>query len=295
MIDDLTTKDYRLPFIVCGIDKQKQRHIIRDNGFSVYQLTLVTKGKGIYVDENGEKHNLERGTIYIFAPDVKHEYYGITDDFSTYWVNFDGVGVKGVMEYIGIENSCIYNIGGEFEYSKLYLTLEDIYKAYWYTRSSKNVEAGSNVASELDYNKYKETEIRASMIMYSLLGEVGIMVNRLKYGHNAGSGGEIAPVLAMIQQKYMENIGVTDMAECIGVSLNKIASLFKKYYGITPNQFLINTRLNYAEMFLRKMDTATIKQIAEMVGFSNSGYFIKVFKSKFGVTPESYRDMYLGK
>lgn len=121
------------------------------------------------------------------------------------------------------------------------------------------------------------------------------MVNRLKYGHNAGSGGEIAPVLAMIQQKYMENIGVTDMAECIGVSLNKIASLFKKYYGITPNQFLINTRLNYAEMFLRKMDTATIKQIAEMVGFSNSGYFIKVFKSKFGVTPESYRDMYLGK
>ena len=65
MIDDLTTKDYRLPFIVCGIDKQKQRHIIRDNGFSVYQLTLVTKGKGICVDENGEKHNLERG-LYIY-------------------------------------------------------------------------------------------------------------------------------------------------------------------------------------------------------------------------------------
>ena len=58
---------------------------------------------------------------------------------------------------------------------------------------------------------------------------------------------------------------------------------------------MINTRLNYAEMYLRKMDTATIKQIAEMVGFSNSGYFIKVFKSKFGVTPETYRDMHLGK
>lgn len=293
MVNEFETRNYRLPLIVCGIEKKFQRAIARPEGFAVYQVTLVTKGEGVYIDEAGEKHKLTRGTIFIFAPGVPHEYYGITDDFTTYWINFDGIGVKGIMEYIGVCGSCVYYSDDEFQYSKLYLMMEDIYKAYWHSRSGKNVEIMDGIAAELDYNKYKESEMFSSMTAYNLLGEIGIIMNHEKINSNLESSGEIAPVLAMIQKHYMENIGVSDMAECIGVSINKIAALFKKSYGITPNQFLINTRLNYAEMFLRKMDTATIKQISEMVGFSNSGYFIKVFKSKFGITPETYREMYI--
>ena len=75
-------------------------------------------------------------------------------------------------------------------------------------------------------------------------------------------------------------------------SLTNFQEAFKKSYGITPSRFLVNTRLNFAEMFLRNEEYKTIKQISEMVGFSNSGYFIRVFKSKFGVTPEVYREIF---
>lgn len=281
-----------LPIAVRGIARKYQRHIVRSEGYSLYQVSLVTKGSGVYIDENKTKHRLDRGSVFMFCPYVPHEYYGTTDDFENYWMNVDGNGIKEMFEYIGVEKSCVYVIENEYDFNKTKLMFDDVHRAYWDARSDENTTIKNGISAELDYNKYIESDMIASTSAYSLLGNIGILLNRAKYGPAKEKAGELAPVLEMIQRRYMENIGVTDMAEQIGVSVNKIASLFKKSYGITPSRFLMNTRLNFAEMFLRRMEYKTVKQISEMVGFSNSGYFIRVFKSKFGVTPETYREMY---
>ncbi len=281
-----------LPIAVRGVAQKYQRHITRPEGYSLYQVTLVVRGNGVYIDEQKVSHCLERGSVFMFCKDVAHEYYGTGEDFETYWVNVDGIGAKEMFEYIGVENSCVYRIEDEYELNRIRILFDEVHQAYWAARSDKNTTINNGISAELDYNKYRESEIIASTAAYRLIGNVGILLNRAKYGPAKEKSGELAPVLEMIQRRYMENIGVTDMAEHIGVSINKIAAMFKKSYGITPSRFLINTRLNFAELFLRSMEYKTIKQISEMVGFSNSGYFIRVFKSKFGVTPEVYREMY---
>lgn len=285
-------KGVGLPVAVRGIARKYQRHIVRNNGYSLYQITLVTNGSGIYIDENKIQYKLERGSVFLFCPNVPHEYYGTTDDFETYWAVLDGNGIKEMFEYIGVDKSCVYSIENEYDLNRIKLMFDDVHRAYWDARSDENTTINNGISAELDYNRYIESDIIASTSLYVLLGNLGILLNRSKYGPAKEKAGELAPVLEMIQRRYMENIGVTDMAEQIGVSVNKIASMFKKSYGITPSRFLMNTRLNFAEMFLRRMKYKTIKQISEMVGFSNSGYFIRVFKSKFGVTPEAYRELY---
>ena len=283
---------YVLPIAVRGIAHKLQRHISRPEGYSIYQITLVTSGEGIYIDENGTSHELKRGSVFMFCPDFPHEYYGTTGDFTTYWVNVDGNGIKEMFEYIGVISSYVFDINDEYVINKITLMFDEVNDAYWNSRSDENVKLNNGISAELDYNKYRESEMIASTAAYSLLGNVGVILNRCKYDTSKDRAGELTPVLEMIQKRYMENIGVSDMAEYIGVSVNKIAAMFKKSYGTTPSRFLVNTRLNFAELFLRKMEHKTIKQISEMVGFSNSGYFIRVFKSKFGVTPEVYREMF---
>lgn len=286
--------DSVLPIAVRGSSNKLQRHIKRSEGHSLYQITLITDGEGVYIDEGKNKYSLKRGSVFMFRPNIAHEYYGTTDNFASYWINIDGSGIGEMFDYIGVTASSVYDIKDEYEYNKIKLIFDEVNREYWAMRSDENTEINNGVAAGMDYNKYRESELKASMAAYNLLGNTAILLNRQRYGNPKLNKGELAPVLEMIQKRYMENIGVSDMAEYIGVSINKIASMFKKSYGITPSRFLVNTRLNFAEMFLRNMEYKTIKQISEMVGFSNSGYFIRVFKSKFGVTPEVYREMYTG-
>lgn len=281
-----------LPIIVRGIDHKLQRHIIRPSGHKLYQITLVTSGCGIYKNENKVSKILKRGTVFMFRSFVPHEYYGTTDDFKTYWINIDGSAVEGLFNYINAGTSCVFDTDNEYEYNRLELIFNDIYKAYWESRLDENLKINNNIAQKLNYNQYKESEMKASASAYSLIENISAVFNRKKYVASKNTNSEIVPVLEMIQTKYMDNIGVSDMADLVGISVNKLAALFKKNYGITPSRYLMNTRLNFAEMFLRKKTDKTVKEISQMVGFNNSGYFIRVFKSRFGVTPEIYREMY---
>lgn len=287
--------DSVLPIAVLGSSNKLQRHIKRNEGHTLYQITLITDGEGVYINENGNEFPLKRGSVFMFRPNVAHEYYGTTENFASYWISIDGIGIGRMFDYIGVESSSVYDIHDEYEYNKIKLIFDEVNREYWAMRSDENTEINNGINAGMDYNKYRESELKASIAAYNLLGSTAILLNRQRYGNPKLNKGELAPVLEMIQKRYMENIGVSDMADYIGVSINKIAAMFKKSYGITPSRFLINTRLNFAEMFLRNMEYKTIKQISEMVGFNNSGYFIRVFKSKFGVTPEVYREMYTGK
>jgi len=67
--------------------------------------------------------------------------------------------------------------------------------------------------------------------------------------------------------------------------------LFKAFYGMPPNQYLISLRLNEAKKLLEN-DIAPINKIAEMLGFSNKCYFSRLFKEKTGFSPNEYRDFF---
>ena len=63
---------------------------------------------------------------------------------------------------------------------------------------------------------------------------------------------------------------------------------FKQTYGITPNQFIINKRLEKA-MHLLESTNLPIKDIAVSTGFANSYYFSRTFRMKTTITPSEYR------
>ena len=63
---------------------------------------------------------------------------------------------------------------------------------------------------------------------------------------------------------------------------------FKKYIGITINEYIITTRIQRSKELL-KYTAMSVEEVAEAVGISNATHFINLFKAREQTTPLSYR------
>jgi AraC-like DNA-binding protein len=59
--------------------------------------------------------------------------------------------------------------------------------------------------------------------------------------------------------------------------------------GMTPHEFILNTKLKCAARLLREQPDSQITEIAYKLGFSSLRYFSHCFKSQFGVTPNEFK------
>nr|WP_244092470.1 helix-turn-helix transcriptional regulator [Blautia obeum] len=64
--------------------------------------------------------------------------------------------------------------------------------------------------------------------------------------------------------------------------------MFKAEYNITPSRYVGELRLNMAKNLMQNNPELRVKDVAELVGFTDYFYFSRVFKSHEGVTPSQY-------
>ena len=98
----------------------------------------------------------------------------------------------------------------------------------------------------------------------------------------------IHKVTAYISQHYAEKIDIGDLASLIHLDKYYFIKYFKKKTGMTPQQFLIQTRIREAKALLESVDLP-VKEIGYMVGYANTTYFISSFTKIEGVSPSQYR------
>lgn len=100
----------------------------------------------------------------------------------------------------------------------------------------------------------------------------------------------IETVRKYIDQHIAEELSVEKMAEMVYISQNHLTRSFKKKYGKTVIDYIIDQRLALAEDMLRRTNK-TVTMIANDVGYFDYVYFSKLFKRKYGMTPREYRMM----
>ena len=84
-------------------------------------------------------------------------------------------------------------------------------------------------------------------------------------------------------------ISVADLAKKMSVSETYFRRLFKKLYVLSPSQYIINLRLEYAsQLLLSKF--YKVSEVAEKSGFQDEKYFSRIFKQKYGMPPRSYAE-----
>ena len=94
-----------------------------------------------------------------------------------------------------------------------------------------------------------------------------------------------------VDKHYKEDISVADIAKLCLVSYSHFSRMFKQAMGRSFTEYLNHYRIGKAERLL----TSTQKSVTEIAcesGFSDPGYFIKVFKSQKGMSPKKFKKLY---
>ena len=96
---------------------------------------------------------------------------------------------------------------------------------------------------------------------------------------------------AYVDAHYAENISASSTAEHCNVSYSYFSRMFKKNMGRSFTEYLNQFRITKAEELLTSTDKS-ITEIALDTGFSDAGYFIKVFKRQKGLSPRKFKKIY---
>lgn len=92
-------------------------------------------------------------------------------------------------------------------------------------------------------------------------------------------------MLEFIYENYANRVSLMEIASAANISKSEALRCFKVGADTSPVDYLIQFRLNKARELLVTTEFP-ITEIAAAAGFENVGYFDRIFKKAFGVTPK---------
>ena len=92
-----------------------------------------------------------------------------------------------------------------------------------------------------------------------------------------------------IDAHYQEDLKPGTLAEWAKISESKLRAIFSKELRTNFTNYLLDIRLEKAREMLKASDEFII-DIAMKVGFNDPKYFSKLFKKKFGLTPQEFKE-----
>lgn len=102
---------------------------------------------------------------------------------------------------------------------------------------------------------------------------------------------QMKKVLSLIQTKYMEEIGLEDIASILKMNEKYFCKFFKQMTNKTPIEYLNWYRIECACEKI-KSSSLSLTEIAYDCGFNDTSYFTKVFKKYNGMSPREYKKLY---
>lgn len=90
-----------------------------------------------------------------------------------------------------------------------------------------------------------------------------------------------------IDRNFDKALNLDELSGTAFTSKFHLLRLFKRYYGQTPMQYLIDKRLERSKELLSMGETITCTCFE--VGFESPSSFCSLFKAKFGQTPTAFQ------
>ncbi len=118
------------------------------------------------------------------------------------------------------------------------------------------------------------------------------LLRRLE-SRSSGSSLMLHKVRAYIDEHDTEDIGLDEIAEQTNYSKNYISSTFKKQMNQTVLEYIQERRMRAAEQLLTE-SSLKVFEVAQQVGYRDINYFIRLFKTHYGVTPQTFKKLQQG-
>ena len=265
-----------------------ERHPNRNN-FKFFVMIFMVRGT-LYIAEDDEKYTVSEGEMFILLPRHHHYSWKPMDEVTEYyWVHFDVTG----------------NFTQDREPEKLRSIIQ-VPSLHYYTPSvtmflkkHEKLDVQDKAVPLVEKIFKYSGGIKNEPSIYGFWQAQQLFIDLLQQIQMQQPSQSPETVLASQIQSYLrdhfdEKITNSLLANTFHVSANLVVSSMKSTYGITPNLFLTQYRLEEAIKRLLTTDEQ-ITDIAIDVGYQNVYYFSMVFKKYYGVSPLVYRKTYNNK
>ena len=231
-----------------------------------WALHYCTEGEGYFSTPSFPEQHITQGDLFLIPANCSNKYYpDKSKPWSYRWVGFSGSDAEKYFESIGFNsNNCVLQ---------------------------STVDEKLNNLFELIYSGVKDknnfSTLRYSYTLFEYLAQ-----KSYKYETKNPSEKLFQEIILHIDERYMYDISVNEIAEIYDIDSTYLYKLFRRYKSTTPSNYIQDLKLQKACSLLRK-SSLSITEISYSTGFSSPSYFSKFFVSKMHVTPLSYRRSFL--
>ena len=250
----------------CGRERCKPDYAfgpyIREN----YVLHIVIEGKG-QLSVKGQTYSIGKNQAFILVPGEETVYRADKEDPWTYaWIGFHGYESEKLVHGMGFyDNNYVIDI-------------EDAGLLGGYIDKILD-------HSQLTFANYIIRNSYMGLLIGELIKNADIPADENRFSEET----YVNMALQHITANYQNPVKIAGIANRIGINRSYLAIIFKKKMGISPQEFLINFRMEKAAELLMETDLA-IRAVAAGVGYKDPLTFSKAFKQKYGINPSEFRE-----
>lgn len=254
------------------------------------RLYCVTEGTA-HVRIDGQKYSLSPGHLYIIPPNVLHDNIS-TGSFSHYYLHiYEDTTVKDFDGSIFDKYDFPLEIPSSELDETLFGHLVEINPNMILTEYDPLSYDNDNVLAENLFN-WKDIGYSDRMESVAIVLMLFSKFLRRAVPKSNFFDARIQTAISFIYTNLSNaGIRISDMADVACLSVNQFMRRFKKATGLTPARFLMNKRIETAQLLLLEEGTPN-RDIATAVGFDDQSYFCKVFRSMVGMSPQKYRQSF---
>ncbi len=232
------------------------------------RLYYIISGEG-RLEINGREYYPKPGQLFLMPQGIKQSYSYINENpFYKYWCHFTiRIGSMNFFDVIKLPH---------FIEIKDLNHIKDLYL---------------KIISGIEMNDvYGLLTAKAALIDILALYMKSCGYDNIVLFQSAEKG-NLESAAAYIEDNLHRNISLEEVAREVYLHPVYFIRIFKKHFGITPIQYIIDRRISKAKELLANT-VLSIHEVGESTGFSSPYYFSQTFKKKTGVSPTDYRAMH---
>jgi AraC family transcriptional regulator, L-rhamnose operon transcriptional activator RhaR len=246
------------------------------------EIVIITSGRGVHVTGK-ETYPLNAGDAFVIGGSRKHDYHSME--------RLCLVNILFQPEKLNLRNYDLRTLPG---YHALF-TLEPAWRQRNQFQGRLRLTAKElNVVMAFVDQLEKELRARTGgfkfMATASFMQIVGFLSRCFTKAKNPDSRAllRIGEAISHLEKNFKEPIDLEQLARIAHMSTRNFMRSFQAAMGNSPIAYLIQIRVNEAASLLRRSEN-TVTEIAFQVGFADSNYFTRQFRTLLAVTPSQYR------
>lgn len=252
------TADFNLS---CNSNNQNHTH-------DFYEVITITNGEFIEYN-NGQRYLLKKGMAHFIRPTDRHYLVTSKTEHNT---------IRNIVFEQSFFETCLKE-------ANLALT-DQLFEPFHLNQHS--FEQFVNKIHLLD--QINNPELMNETIVKSIFYD--FMLSLTFWGREADTIPKwLRNCHTQMQKEEHLTEGLPRLIALSGKSQAHLTRAFKKYYHLTPTDFINNLKIQKAVSLLCLTDKR-ILEIALECGFENLSYFNRLFKEKYSTTPRQYRDIH---